>query len=50
MIKYAAWKIKKHAIKNQLVVRTFFITCMDSFLDFIVYFQFKFLKAVAFLM
>ena len=34
MIKNAAQKIKGHIIKNQLVVRTFCITCMDSLLDF----------------
>ena len=36
MIKYAAKKTKWNVIKNYLVVRTFFITCKDSFLVSIV--------------
>ena len=36
MIKYAVHKIRRHVIKNQHVVKTFCITCMDGFLDSIV--------------
>ena len=33
MTEYAAQKIKRYFIKNQLVVETFCITYRDSFLD-----------------
>ena len=39
MINYAVLKIKKDVIKNQLVVRTFSITCMDIFVASMVFFS-----------
>ena len=36
--------------KKQLLIGTFRITCMDSFPDFIVFFQFEILKDFTFLM